>query len=167
MGGEVGRKDKTTHELSSERSLIQGKKGSENVLEAFNDSQECVMFPVTLERKAEPAHPEGFSSLPQFRVQPADWGGGTSGNSEMSPIPISCFTTAGGGGGYFRELRDVPTSHFLFYTCLPLLFVSTESVVVGVERAPLFQEEISGKRDNPGFLSSGSFYEAGGSELQP
>lgn len=144
MGGEVGRRDKPTHELSSERSLIQGKKGSENVLEAFNDSQECVMFPVTLERKAESAHPEAFSSLSQFRVQPAGW-----------------------GGGYFRELRDGPTSHFLFYTCLPLLFVSTESVVVGVERAPLFQEEISGKRDSPGFLSSRSFYEAGGSELQP
>lgn len=55
----------------------------------------------------------------------------------------------------------------LFYTCLPLLFVSTEGVVVGMERVPLFQEEISGKRNSPGFLSSRSFDEAGGSQVQP
>lgn len=146
MGGEVGRKDKTTHELSSERFLIRGKKGSEHVLEAFNDSQESVMFPVTLERKAEPAHPEAFSCLPQFRVQPAGWGV-LPGTQRWAHFPFPVLP--------------------LFYTCLPLLSGSTESVVVGVERAPLFQEEISGKRDKPGFLSSRSFHEAGGSQLQP
>lgn len=72
-------------------------------------------------------------------------------------------------GGYFRELKRCAHLPFpilpLFDTCLPL-FVSTEGVVVGMERAPLFQEEISGKRDNPGFLSSRSFEEAGGSQAQ-
>lgn len=108
MGGEVGRKDKPTHELSSERSLIQGKKGSENVLEAFNDSQECVMFPVTLERKAESAHPEAFSSLSQFRVQPAGWGGVLPGTQRWAhfpfpvlhlPAPPLCLNRKCGGRG--------------------------------------------------------------------
>lgn len=76
MGGEEGRKNKTTHKLTSSRTsclsyfLIQRKKGSKNILEASNrrqgrQSEEHIVIPVILERKSETAPPEPSSILAQ------------------------------------------------------------------------------------------------------
>lgn len=76
MGGEEGRKDKTTSKLTSSSTsclsyfLIQREKGSKNILEFSNKRQgrqreEHIVIPVILERKSETAPPEPSSILAQ------------------------------------------------------------------------------------------------------
>ena len=77
------------------------------------------------------------------------WRGRQSPLTQKLSLPCLSSMFSLQAGGYFRELRDVPlpiSCFTTFYTCLPLLFVLTEIVVIGMERVPLFQEEISGKR---------------------
>lgn len=104
MGGGL-EKDKAAHKLGSSRTpclkLLPNsrKEGSKNVLEASNkrqgrQSQECIVIPLILERKAETAPPETSSILaltPTVQCSAVGGGGGTSGNSDKQPLPICCF----------------------------------------------------------------------------